>query len=356
MKINRYIKEAEAYSSPGWPDNIEDIIRLGMNEGDFISPHVVEYIQSLSIDLIARHYPPGEIPELINVIKEVHNIGDNAEVLLYPGSDNAIDNIIRTFSEPGDTIIMRFPEYGNTVLFAQTHGLNIVYIDVNPINNLTVEALIQAYHKHHPAIIYFSNPHNPSGQFLGPDEIEILAQKAQNSLIIVDEAYLHFADTTFIGAIPLVEKYSNIVITRTFSKLFGLAGLRIGFAVANTKISPHLRILQRTKDLTYISQMAALQSLKHIEEYRQVAHEIIESRQFVENSLKEIGFEVIGPSYGNFVLFKPTVEPKILYERLHDRGYITRFYTEPRMANYMRVSIWRKPVMEGFIRTLKEVL
>ncbi|UZN23582.1 aminotransferase class I/II-fold pyridoxal phosphate-dependent enzyme [bacterium 3DAC] len=356
MKINKYIASAEAYSSPGWPDNIEDIIRLGMNEGDFISPHVIEYIKSLSIDLIARHYPPGEVPQLIETIKQVHDMGENVEVLLYPGSDNGIDNLIRTFSEPGDTIIMRLPEYGNTVLFAQTHGLNIQYIEVDPINNLSVDTLLQAYYKYHPAIIYFSNPHNPSGQFIPPSELNRLAEEAQDSLIIIDEAYIHFADITFTGALPLVEKYPNIAVTRTFSKLFGLAGLRIGFTTVNKTIAHHLRILQRIKDLTFISQMAALKSLEHIEEYRQAARDIMESRAYVENSLRELGFHVIGPSYGNFVLFKPTIDPKVLYERLHERGYITRFYTDPRMAKYMRVSIWKKTIMEGFIRTLKEVL
>ncbi len=356
VKVNRYIQNAQAYSSPGWPDNLEDIIRLGMNEGDFISPKVVDFLKEIPLDIVARHYPPGEIPQLIDTIKETHDIGKNIEVILYPGSDNAIDNIIRTFSDPGDTILMRYPEYGNTILFAQTHGLHIHYIKTSPINHLTIQDIINAHTQHGGEIIYFSNPHNPSGQWIPPEDIETLANSLSDTLIIVDEAYIHFADLSFKGVIPIIEKYPNIVVTRTFSKLFGLAGLRIGFAAVHKDLATHLRILQRIKDLTYLSQMAALKSLEHIEEYRNVAKEIIESRKFVEEELKKLGFEVISPSYGNFVLFKPTIEPPVLYERLYQRGYITRFYTDKDMKDYMRVSIWRREIMEDFIKTLKEVL
>jgi len=355
-KKKRYIKNAKAYTSPGWPENINDVVRLGMNEGDFISPHVVEYLRLLPIDMVARHYPPGELPELVDTIKKVHNIGTQTEILLYPGSDNAIDNIIRTFSEPGDTIIMRYPEYGNTVLFADTHGLNKIYIKPHPINNLRIEEITEAYDRYKPSIIYFSNPHNPSGQFLSVDNISQLAEYAKDSIVIVDEAYIHFADISFQGALHLIESFPNIIITRTFSKLFGLAGLRIGFAAVNKQLGEYLRVLQRVKDLTYISQMAALQSLKHIEEYRDVARQIAESRLYTEQQLKALGFTVFSPSYGNFVLFKPTISPSVLYERLKERGFITRFYTDEYMKDYMRVSIWRKSTMEQFITALKDVL
>ncbi len=356
MKVNRYIKNTEAYSSPGWPDKIEEVIRLGMNEGDFIAPEVLDAIKNLCIETVARHYPPGEMPELVDLIKKTHNVGKNTDILLYPGSDNAIDNIIRTFSEPGDTIIMRYPEYGNTVLFAQTHGLNIVYVKPQPINNLTVESLIDAYEKHRPAIIYFSNPHNPTGQFIPPHELEKLAKSTKDSILIIDEAYIHFADLSFEGTLPLVEKYENVIITRTFSKLFGLAGLRIGFAAVNRNISHYLRILQRTKDITYLAQYAALQSLIHIEKYREAARAIMYSREYVASSLRDMGIEVMYPSYGNFILFKPPIEPPTLYERLAGRGFITRFYDTPEMKDYMRVSIWRQETMEKFISTLREVL
>ncbi len=351
MKVNKYVLNAEEYTSPGWAREVEKS-RLGMNEGYYLSPRVIDTLRGINPQM-ARFYPPGEMPELIEAIRDSYNVPDDVEILLFPGSDNAIDTIIRTFSEPSDTIIMRNPEYGNTKLFAEAHGLKIRWLTPRRPEKLTPEELKQAASLPDVAIVYFSNPHNPTGDYIEPEEI---AQINTDALIVVDEAYIHFQDISFRGAIPLISKNPNIVVTRTFSKLFGLAGLRLGVVFASKKhTAPYLRKLQRTKDLTVWAQMAALASLQDIEAYREIARETMTTKDMVRRAIERMGYPVISGG-GNFLMFKPPCNPELLFSEMSRKGYILRYYTSGPFSGWVRVTIWDRKTMENFLTNLKGAL
>jgi len=351
MKVNRYVLNAEEYTSPGWAKEVEKS-RLGMNEGYYLSPHVIETLRGIDPSL-ARFYPPGELPQLKAAIREHYGVPDDVEILLFPGSDNGIDTIIRTFSEPGDSIVMRNPEYGNTRLFAEAHGLQIKWITPKNPAKITPEEISAGASSPDVAIVYFSNPHNPTGDYLHP---ELIAQLKTNALIVVDEAYIHFQDITFKGAIELISTNPNIVITRTFSKLFGLAGLRLGVVFASKKhTAGYLRKLQRTKDLTLWSQMAAMAALEDIESYRSVAREIMTTRDMVAAAIEQMGYPVISGG-GNFLMFKPPCNPELVFSRMKEKGYILRYYTEGPFSGWVRTTVWDRETMEGFLKNLKGVL
>ena len=351
MKVNRYVLNAEEYTSPGWAREMEKS-RLGMNEGYYLSPRVIDALRGINPQM-ARFYPPGEMPQLKKAIRDCYSVPDDVEILLFPGSDNAIDTIIRTFSEPGDTIVMRNPEYGNTRLFAEAHGLRIKWLTPSRPERLTPEELKQVATSPDVAIIYFSNPHNPTGDYMEPEKI---AHTNTDALIVVDEAYIHFQDISFKGAIPLISRNPNIVVTRTFSKLFGLAGLRLGVVFASKEhTAPYLKKLQRTKDLTVWSQMAALASLQDIEAYRAVAREIMATRDMVQKAIQQMGYPVVSGG-GNFLMFKPPCSPEKLFSEMSRRGYIVRYYTSGPFGGWVRVTIWDRKTMEDFLVNLKGAL
>jgi len=271
------------------------------------------------------------------------------QIMITNGSDQAIDIIFRTFADVNDTVIIPDPSFTMFYQSALSCGNNIIkplYIKQDMSYPLKeVLSLINDSVK----IVVVCNPNNPTGTFISVKEIEIIAKKATNTIIMVDEAYFDFSKIT---AVPLIKKYPNIIVTRTFSKAFGLPSLRIGYVIASTNNIKELLKVRGPYDvnmIAYTAAIAAIDDLKKIQEY---SNEIMKkAKPMIESffTKNEIEFYKSG---GNFLLYRPKVENE--KNILEKNGILVRPQDKTNIEGTLRLTIGTVDQMKKFIKVYKE--
>lgn len=263
------------------------------------------------------------------------------KVMIANGSDQGIEIIFRTFVEEGDEVIIPSPSFAMFFQVARTQGATILspkYRDCFPLK----EVLILLRRK--PKLMIICNPNNPTGTILALSEIEEILKKAKNTVVYVDEAYFEFSGIT---AASLVEKYENLIITRTFSKAFGLAALRIGYIISCGKNIEQMLKVRGPYDVNQMAKLAAEASLESLDDMKKYCSEVMDfAKPLVEKFFRknEIAF---WSSSGNFLFFKePTGDFTQILER---NGVLIR----PQLNGYARVTIGTLKEMKQFIKIFK---
>ncbi len=240
------------------------------------------------------------------------------------GETEVIALVIRAFAEPGGKVLMTRPCFPMYHLFAEAEDRRPAYIDT-PTMSCDVDAYIDAVEPD-TRIVFITNPHSPSGTWLEEAEIRRIVEAAPHALIVLDEAYVHYSDTP--GHIHLAKEYDNLIVLRTFSKAFGLAGLRLGFGVAHPDLIPPLLAVKPTWNvgrLQIVGGIAALTDDEHVD--RTVAA-IIESRFHVNERFGELDrFRLVPGTRSNFMLIEildsDTNSTKV-FNGLLERGVIVK--------------------------------
>ncbi len=257
------------------------------------------------------------LKERIAELKQVHP----DRIFLGNGSDEAIDLLLRAFCEPHkDNIVSIEPSYGMYRVCADTHGIEVKSVLLEEDFSLNHKAILKEKNKH-SKIIFLCSPNNPTGNNLDPKGIEKILKKFKG-LVVVDEAYIDFCpDETKVS---WLEEYPNLVILQTFSKAWGLAGIRLGMAFAHPEL---IRILNKIKmpyNINTLTQEYALEALEKVEEKENYVEEILAARTAMFSALKEVKcVEKIYPSSANFILVKVDEATK-LYHYLIERGIVVR--------------------------------
>jgi len=240
------------------------------------------------------------------------------------GETEVIALVIRAFAEPGGKVLMTRPCFPMYHLFAEAEDRRPAYIDT-PTMSCDVDAYIDAVEPD-TRIVFITNPHSPSGTWLEEAEIRRIVEAAPHALVVLDEAYVHYSDTP--GHIHLAKEYDNLIVLRTFSKAFGLAGLRLGFGVAHPDLIPPLLAVKPTWNvgrLQIVGGIAALTDDEHVD--RTVAA-IIESRFHVNERFGELDrFRLVPGTRSNFMLIEildsDTNSTKV-FNGLLERGVIVK--------------------------------
>lgn len=269
------------------------------------------------------------------------------QILVTAGSGAAIDTVFRTYCESRDKVIIPQPSFSLLNLAASVAGASIkspVYDQVTgryPIREVLEEGA-------GAKVIVICNPNNPTGTAVEISDIKKLANKFQNSLILVDEAYFEYSK---ISAITLIAKCPNIVVLRTFSKAFGLAALRVGYVVANPQVITDLQIVSNPYDIAMPSSVAVIKALSNTAPMKRYSQTVMNtSKQLVEDFLIEYAIPFYPPS-ANFICFKPC-DPKATYKRLLSQQIMVR-----KVANDMlRVTLGPPEIAQKFITAYKESL
>jgi histidinol-phosphate aminotransferase len=294
-------------------------------------------------DLRLNLYP--EYFDLVaNIARYVGSSPDS--VMITNGTDQAIDVIFRTFSDTGDSVVIPEPTFSMYQQYAHVNGCKIVTpLYMTAPFRYPTSAVVETVKD--AKIVVVCNPNNPTGTLVPNVEIRDLASALPNTIIYVDEAYFEFSRHTAVG---LIDKYPNIIVSRTFSKAFGLAGLRIGYLIAN---ATHIREMLKVRGpydvnapaANAAAQVLALQSevVAYSTEVMQNAKPLVE--KFFANS--KISFHA---SAGNFILFEP-VNAQRVAEVLRENGVAVRAQTRPLVQNMLRVTIGTSQQMESFIDT-----
>ncbi len=340
-----HIQALHAYV-PGEQPQGEGWVKLNTNENPYPpSPKVAEAVAA-QIDQL-RRYPEPVSSRLRSVIGERFGF-TKSNVIIGNGSDNILDLITRCFvSDPGAGHMV--PSYSLYPVVAGMSGQGLVDVNFDRSMKLDVDAMAATQAK----VFFLTNPNAPTGVAFSLSEIE-KALQAIDGLLVVDEAYVDFGGET---AIPLLKDYQNLVVVRTFSKSYGLAGMRVGFALASEGIISMLDRVRDAYNIDRVAQVAAQAAFEDVDYFEMQRQKVIGTREVTLQALNALGWFTY-PSASNFLFTEPknpagetgAAVAAALFEHLKERRVLVRYFpNHPLTCAFIRVSIGTDSEMEAFL-------
>lgn len=322
------VEKMQGYTPGEQPPAVSDYIKLNTNENPYPpSPRVREALNE-EMDRL-RLYPDPLATRLRERVAELCKV-EVEQVLAGNGSDDLLTMVIRTFAERGDLVVSPTPTYTLYETLCEIQGVKYYPIPFRDDFSFN-EALIPGKTK----IVFIASPNSPSGTVLPEENLGRVASRVPGVLVI-DEAYVDFAKRNCQG---LLQQHKNVVILRTLSKSFSLAGLRVGYALAAREIIANMRKVKDSYNVGRLGIAGGIAALSDIPWMRENAKRIIASRNRLTWGLKELGFSVY-PSESNFVLGKIDTYPADqIYRQLKSRKILVRYYDTPRLKNCLRISV-----------------
>ena len=334
--------------TPGEQPKDKKYIKLNTNENPYPpSDGVINAINKAQLSSL-NLYPDPTCSSLKEVLSEKLGVSQN-KIFCSNGSDEALGFAITCFGEKG----VIFPDitYGFYKVFCDYN--NYPYSTIPLKEDFTIDP--SDYYGSGKCIV-IANPNAPTGLCLGLDQIEEIVKFNPDRVVIIDEAYIDFGGES---AIPLVKKYDNILVTRTFSKSYSLAGGRVGYAVGNPSlISDLLTIKYSTNpyNIDRLNLVAATQSIIDQKYYDECVQKIVKTRERIKKELVGLGFKVLD-TQTNFIFAKTDkIYGKDLYLTLKEKGILIRYFPGERTGEYIRITVGTDNDMDKFIVTLKEIL
>jgi histidinol-phosphate aminotransferase len=300
---------------------LERCIKLASNEGQFAPfPAALEAIAEAARGL--NRYPDGGAWALRAALAERHGVAFD-EVIVAPGADGVIDWLSQAALEPGDEIVCGWPSFPSYVLDAAKLGAVAKQVPLRD-HTYDLEGLLEAIGPR-TKLVYVCHPNNPTGTANGRAELAAFLDKVPAHLLVVlDQAYFEYIDDPdYADGIDHFKDGRRIVVLRTFSKIYGLAGLRVGYAIAPPDVVVATSKVRRAFEVTSTAQAAALASIGNEEEIARRRAANAEGRAQLEHSLREHGLDPVGPSLGNFV-FVEVGDGRAAFEQLLEQGMIVR--------------------------------
>ena len=365
MNVRKIVDEMDSYVPGKSQDEIaqdfnlnkEDIIKLGSNENPWgPSPKAIEAIKE-EIGNINR-YPESQLGELVSEIAKYSGVDDSQVIIGGDGADEIIDVLAKTFIDEGDEFIVPLPSYMYYEYLLTQYGANPVYARWDLENNkLDVNSVYDAI-TDKTKMIFLCSPNNPNGTLIDKEVFIDIASKNPDILIVIDEAYFEYSEVTNKD---LINEFDNIFITRTFSKVLGLAGMRVGYGLACSEIIEYMHRIKPVFSITKLSFVAALNTLKDTEYIENSIKKGIESRQYLYDEISKIDGLFVFPSKSNFMLInikKTGFTAAELALELMKKGIIVRDCTSFKGLDeyWIRISICTLEEDKKFIKILKEVL
>ncbi|OWT33270.1 histidinol-phosphate transaminase [Methanobrevibacter sp. 87.7] len=313
MNARDVVKELDPYVPGRSEDEIanefglnkEDIIKLGSNENPWEpSEKAIEAIKK-EADNVNR-YPETDLEELREEFAKYANVKTENVIVSGDGADEIIDVLAKTFINPGDEFIVPLPTYTYYEFLFKPYGAIPVYAKWNMNNNtLDVQSVLNAI-SDKTKMIFICSPNNPSGAVVNEEDLRTIIE-ATDALVVIDEAYFEYSEQT---QSKLINDYSNVFIIRTMSKVMGLAGLRIGYGLADSETIDYMLRVKPVFSLTRLSYVAAMATLKDKEFIKYSTSKGIESRDYLYEEVSKFKTLSVFKSKSNFMLID-----------LHDSGY-----------------------------------
>jgi len=341
------IDALSAYVPGEQPPSDAKVIKLNTNENPYPpAPAALQVLRELDGELLRRYPHP-----MARAFREAASLalGVPADwILVGNGSDDLLTMIMRACAEPGRRVVYPMPTYVLYRTLAQIQDAEVVEVPFHEDYSLPIEPLIKAQ----GAVTFIASPNSPSGTVASVELLDKLATQL-SGILVVDEAYVDFADS---NALELVKKYDNVIVLRTLSKGYSLAGLRLGFGIANPSL---LEGLFKVKDSYNVDAIACAVGAAAIadQSYKENnAQKIKNSRSKMQEALQKLGFYVL-PSQANFLLAQsPSGNAQSLYQTLKERGIFVRYFNQPRLADKLRITIGTPEQNEALLKVLAEIL
>ncbi|UNT63992.1 MULTISPECIES: histidinol-phosphate transaminase [Acinetobacter] len=343
------VRELEPYV-PGEQPKIQNLLKLNTNENPYPpSPKVVEAVQKVlenSADAL-RLYPDPDASELKQAIAKQQNVAVG-NVFVGNGSDEVLAHIFKAFFVQEQPLLYPDITYSFYPVYSQFFG---VKTKILPLND-DFEIVVDDYKQANGGII-IANPNAPTSIALGLSAIEEILQANPNSVVVIDEAYVDFGAES---AVKLVEKYDNLVVCQTTSKSRSLAGLRVGFAIAQPHLIAALEAVKNSFNsypMDRFAIAAAVASFQDQAYFEAQCQKVIASREKLVADLTSLGFKIL-PSHANFIFAShPQQDAGELAAALRERGIIVRYFNKPRINQYLRITIGTDDQNQRLVDTLK---
>lgn len=333
---------------------VSNIIKLASNENPLgPTPLLFDEIRR-EAEGIGR-YPDDSGYQLKNMLAKKHNVNAN-QITLGNGSCNVLELIIRAFVAPQQEVVFSQYAFAMYFILSQAAGAKLNIVPAKSWGH-DLDAMLSRVNDK-TKLVFIANPNNPTGSWLTDNELEEFVKAVPaNVLVIIDEAYFEYARYAKMGAegypdtVPWIAKYPNIIVTRTFSKAYGLAGLRIGYGIAHPDITDLMNRVRQPFNVNNIASLAARLALQDEAHLKKGLELNVNGLQQLGDGLSELGFDVI-PSVGNFVCVDIKQEAKSVNEYLLHNGIIIRLVDGYGLPNHLRISVGLPEENQRLLETL----
>ncbi|MDE7434274.1 MAG: histidinol-phosphate transaminase [Lachnospiraceae bacterium] len=333
---------------PGEQPGERNIIKLNTNENPYPpAPGVVQAMRDFDADSL-RRYPDPAVSELVHAIAEEYGLRDE-QVFVGVGSDDVLAMSFLTFFNSDKPIL--FPDITYSFYDVWAEEFRIPYEEI-PLDK-EFQICVSDYERENGGII-FPNPNAPTGELMPLDVVEQMVAAHPDVVVIVDEAYIDFGGSS---ALPLIERYDNLLVVQTFSKSRSMAGMRIGYAMGQPQLIRYLNDVKYSfnsytmNSLVIAMGAAAIRDRAYFEETRT---RIIATRERVKRELREIGYRC-GDSMSNFLFVThDTVSMEELFRELKEQNIYVRHFDRDRIRNYLRISIGTDEEMDVLLAYLRK--
>ncbi|MBM7581700.1 histidinol-phosphate aminotransferase [Caldicoprobacter guelmensis] len=360
VKHRNIVETLEPYR-PGKPISevkrelgLTDVIKLASNENPLgCSPKAVEALIKWTQE--ASLYPDGNCTELRNALAKRFNL-EPEQFLFGAGSDEILEMIAQTYINPGDTTITCWPSFSRYEAVTRIMDGTMIKVPLRKDYRFDLEGILKSITVN-TRIIWLCNPNNPTGTIITAKEQKAFLEKVPREvLVVLDEAYYEYAHgRDYPESIELLEEYDNIIILRTFSKAYGLAGLRIGYAISHKETIELLNRVRGPFNVNAAAQAAALAALDDQEFVQRSVQTNEKGKRYLYQAFEEMGLEYI-PTHTNFIMVNVEKNSADVFKALLQKGVIIRAGDIFDMDNWIRVTIGTPEQNRRFIEALKEVL
>ncbi len=334
---------------------LESVIKLASNENPLgASPVAIEAINRHAPEIF--RYPHNGNPRLNKAIAERIGVAQD-NIICGNGSDEIIDLLVRVKAEPGRDEVLSYEScFSMYNLMSRLSGINFRQVPREAEHKHPLKAMTAAV-TDKTAIVFVTTPDNPTGLTVTAKEVREMAESIpEQTILAIDEAYIDFATPAEeYDMRPLLKEFPNIVLLRTFSKAFGLAGMRVGFGVMSKELTGFINRARPPFTVNLLAEEAAIAVLGDDKFYNETLNVVLRGRKMFTDEIRGMGCEVLS-SQANFIMFKPTRDAEEVFEELLKRGIIVRPLKSFGLGEYIRVNMGNDMENKIFIDTLKELL
>ena len=347
--LNGALRRLTPYT-PGEQPRNQAYIKLNTNESPYPpSPGVLAALNRAEGENL-RLYSDPEAVELREALAARYGV-ERENVFVANGSDEALSFAFLAYAADGRGVAFPDISYGFYAVFARLYGIPVRQVPLRADFRLAPED----YNHLHRTIV-LANPNAPTGLALSRDEVEGIVRANPDAVVVVDEAYVDFGGES---AVPLTARYPNLLVVQTFSKSRSMAGMRIGFAIGHPDLIKALNDVKYSYN-SYTMNMPSLilgtETVKDDAYFKETVQKIIDTREWSKTRLTELGF-TFPDSMSNFIFASHNRVPaKELFEALKKQQIYVRYFDQPRLSNYLRISIGTREEMEALFAFLEKYL
>ncbi|MBR8831392.1 MAG: Histidinol-phosphate aminotransferase [Chroococcopsis gigantea SAG 12.99] len=341
LPIRDCVRQTPGYT-PGEQPQTPGFTKLNTNENPYPPPQSIFTGLQTELEKV-RLYPDPVSGALRRAAGRVYGV-ESDRIIAGNGSDDILNIAVRTFVNPGESVAFLDLTYSLYETITKVHGANIIQFSTDDKFELD-KPLICPDAK----LIFLASPNPPLGKNLNRAYLEETCKQAQG-IVLIDEAYVDFSDDDHLD---FLDKFNNVIISKTMSKSYSLAGMRVGFGISSQEIIEEMNKVRDSYNLDRIAQFLATQCLENQDYFQGVWQKVRNTRTRLIKELRALGF-IVFDSDSNFVLTSPQwMEASDLYNKLKERQVLVRYFKHPRISDYVRISIGTDEEIDRLLDTIK---